>query len=206
MKQRSPKLTDYQKVRILEGYDKGITLNVLSEVLGIPVSTITSFKSRFMADIGLPVKEKLRKTKITGTMGVQIKKIARTCKHTGSRKMVQLLKKELPNESWYPSYRTLQRYLNLQKYHPRKHRLKPFINEKKDLNVLNLQENGWVITMTIWVLLYGLMKPCFVLTLLLAVTRPGRTKGMQHLFKRSIILANTVSCSGAVFLSLVVDH
>ena len=143
MTKRSPRLTEYQKVRILEGYDKGTSVEVMADVLGIKANTISGFRSRFMADFGLPPKEKLKKTKITAAMGVMIKKIARNSKNTGTRKMEQILKRELPNEPWYPSYKTIQRYLTYNKFKLKKHALKPFISEENRLKRIQFAKN-WI--------------------------------------------------------------
>ena len=139
---RAKKLTDYQKARILAGYEKGTSIEQSGEVLGVNKTTITSYRSRFMKDFGLPPKEKQSKSKITARMGVLIKKIARETTNVGAHRIAQKLKQEIPDQPWYPSFKTIIRYLKKSGYCAKKHRLKPFINERNRLKRLKFAHFG----------------------------------------------------------------
>ena len=143
MGKRAPKLTTYQKTRILAAYEQGTEIGVVAQVLGVNASQITTFRSRFMADFGLPPKEKRSKSKIGAGMGVVLKKIVSEHPKFGHKRMVQKLKQELPDEHWYPSYKTVGRFLKKNDLLKVRHRLKPFINERNRLKRLDFAK-AWI--------------------------------------------------------------
>jgi transposase len=136
MAKTNNKLTEYQKVRITDCYERSIPVVQIATVLGVKESTIMSFRSRFMKDFGLPPKVMRKRTKIGGAMGLAIKKVIRDNPKYGLRKVAGLVQFELPNQPWYPSYLTIGRFLKENNKVKKKHRLKPFINEKNRLKRL----------------------------------------------------------------------
>jgi transposase len=143
MGKRGPKLTNYQKTRILAAYEEGTENALVARVLGVNASQITTFRSRFMGDFGLPPKEKISKSKISGRMGVVLKKVVQEHPKFGLKKFVQKLKEELPDEIYYPSYKTVGRFLKKNNFIKVKHQLKPFISEKNRLKRLDFAKK-WI--------------------------------------------------------------
>lgn len=129
-------LTAFQKVRIIASYEKGYGPTIIGDIVGANSSTVKAFYCKFLKDFNLPPKIKLSKTKISAAMGIMIKKIVREYPKLGQRSYVGLLKKELPNESWYPSHDTIGRFLKKNDIVKKKQKLKPFINEKNRLKRL----------------------------------------------------------------------
>lgn len=129
-------LTAFQKVRIIDSYEKGYGPKVIGDIVGANPSTVKAFYSKFLRDFTLPAKIKLSKTKITASMGLMIKKIVREHPKLGQRSFVGMLKQELPNESWYPSHDTIGRFLKKNQIVKSKPKLKPFINETNRLKRL----------------------------------------------------------------------
>ena len=61
-------------------------------------------------------------------MGVVLKKVVQEHPKFGLKKFVQKLKEELPDEIYYPSYKTVGRFLKKNNFIKVKHQLKPFIS------------------------------------------------------------------------------
>ena len=58
---------------ITNGYNNEISPNIIAIVLGLKRSTVSSFWCRFKNVEGLPPKIKIRKSKISGPLGIRIK-------------------------------------------------------------------------------------------------------------------------------------
>jgi hypothetical protein len=79
-------------------------VSMIAKVLGVELTTATSFYTRFMKNFGLPAKLKVSKSKITAAIGLAIKNSVRDSPKG-------LVMKSLPNEPWYPSKTTTGKYL-----------------------------------------------------------------------------------------------
>lgn len=121
-------LSDFEKARIVACYEKNVPAKFIAEVLGRPQTTISAFYSNFKINFDLPPKTKVSKGQISGAMGLAIKKLAGEANSMGIRAIAAQLKNELPNESWYPSRTTIQRYLARQGLVHKKSTLKPPLN------------------------------------------------------------------------------
>ncbi len=123
-------LTDFEKAQIVDSYEKGYKPATIAGVLGRKSSTIRSWYSGFLKNVGLPPKEKSRKNMIDAYMGLQITKIVTNQPKIGVRRIPGLLKSELPGYDVIPSPSTVHRYLTNKGYKKFKHQLKPPMNEQ----------------------------------------------------------------------------
>jgi hypothetical protein len=99
-KKKAPRITEAEKLIITNAYADGTPPHKIAEVLKRPASTIRSMMSRIRSIAGLPVKEKISKTKISGGMGLAIKEAVRENQKLGYRSLPGVLQNKLPNELW----------------------------------------------------------------------------------------------------------
>ena len=129
MAKTTNRLTEFEKARIIAGYEAETPVSMIAKVLGVKLTTATSFYSRFMKNFGLPAKLKVSKSKITAAIGLAIKNAVRDSPKAGLARIKGLIIKSLPNEPWYPSKTTRGKYLKENNKVKKKHRLKPFIEK-----------------------------------------------------------------------------
>ena len=121
-------ITDEQKRYIANGYNNEISPNIIAIVLGLKPSTVSSFWCRFKKVEGLPPKIKIRKSKISGPMGIIIKDYISETPKTTNMKILKAA-----NDTISPSKRisrtTLRRFLERNKIVKKKSILKPILSE-----------------------------------------------------------------------------
>jgi hypothetical protein len=52
-------LSEFEKIRIVDCYDKELSPSLIAEVLGRKLSTVTAFYSKYVFNSTLPAKEKI---------------------------------------------------------------------------------------------------------------------------------------------------
>ena len=122
---RGKGLSDAERRMIIEGYDRGVSAVEIGRVLRRSAGTVTGFMCKHRIVMGLPPKEKARKTMIDGAMGVAIKKMVQETSNISLRGIAHKLKTELPGRDNYPSYGTVNTFLRSQGIIKRREVLKP---------------------------------------------------------------------------------
>jgi transposase len=121
-------ITDEQKRYIANGYNNKISPNIIAIVLGLKSSSVSSYWCRLKKVEGLPPKIKIRKSKITGSMGIKIKDYISETPKTTNKKILKAA-----NDTISPSKRisrtTLRRFLERNKIVKKKSILKPILSE-----------------------------------------------------------------------------
>ncbi len=74
---REGNLTEFETLRIIHCYELGMEIEVVAMVLGRKSATIRSFYSRYMDKIGLPPKDKKKRSLIPAHMGLKLKELRR---------------------------------------------------------------------------------------------------------------------------------
>jgi DDE superfamily endonuclease len=141
---RGPRLNEHEKNSIMKFREKGLTISAIAGLLDKPEGTISSSYARQMAVIDLPPRLIVKRTKISGAMGLTIKKIVADNPKRGLKGMVGLLKEELPNLPWYPSYKTIGRFLAENGNLRVNYQLKPPINATNKLKRFQFA-NTWLV-------------------------------------------------------------
>jgi transposase len=122
-------LTEFEKIRIVDCYDKEYAPSLIAEVLGRPLSTITAFYSKYVFNSTLPAKEKVYKGQITNIMGRSIKRIVEEHPKISLRGIEHELRTNAGFVMWVPTYKTIGTYLKRCGYIKKVSWLKPFISE-----------------------------------------------------------------------------
>jgi transposase len=159
MGKKANPLTEFEKVRIIGCYEKGISPTVVAEVLGRPLGTVTGFYAKFLYNFSLPPKVKTNRSIVRGRMGLKIKQIINEQPTIGLRGIVLRLCSELPAASGHPARQTVARYLKRQGYVKTNKWIKPLINEtnrKKRLDFAKrwLDIEGGVVSDTLGVVIW----------------------------------------------------
>ena len=121
-------ITDEQKQYIVNGYDNEIAPKVIAIVLGLKGSTVRMYWTRFKQIRDLPPKIKTPKSKLTASMGLNIKEHISETPKTTHRKILKTV-----NDKISPSKRisrtTLRRFLDKNSIVKKKSVLKPILSE-----------------------------------------------------------------------------
>jgi transposase len=100
---KNSRLTEAEKVIIINSYAAGIKPSTIALQLKKSSNAVSTFYSRYKFIKDLPPKEKKSRTKISGRLGQQIKKMVVENPKLGLRKLATKLRLEHPEASWYPS-------------------------------------------------------------------------------------------------------
>lgn len=117
--QRNSRLTEAEKLMIINSYEAGIKPSVIAMQLKKTSSAVRSFYCRYKLNYNLPPKERKSRKKIDGRLGNVIKKMTRENPKLSLRKLATKIKLEHPVVGWYstinirtPSFNTLGRFLS----------------------------------------------------------------------------------------------
>ena len=141
--QSRERLDTYEKRSIVKFREKGLTYSAIADLLDRSEGTVSSYYARQMAVVDLPEQLVTKKTKITAAMGVAIKRVVADNPKLGLKGMAAKLKEIIPNEAWYPSYKTLGRYLKNNGKVKVKYQLKPPLSEGNKIKRLEFA-NTWL--------------------------------------------------------------
>lgn len=154
-KREQKRLTEDQKLVIIESYAMGVTPSVIGQQIGKTSTSISTFYSRWKRDVVLPPKEKTSRAWIKGRLVKTIRDIVSETPKLGLRKRPKQLLDYLPEGAWVPSKDTIWRFLRNDRWTKRNPSLKAplsLANKAKRLEFANkwMQDGVCTLENVIW--------------------------------------------------------